>query len=326
MQERGDLEEGQALPGEAYTSHPLWEEVCCSLQFRQFGKIVKVSRRRHINVGEVRAAIRGEEGVGKRYPGSRYVHLQDSQVSLATFVKGRSASRAINYELRRSLPCYLANRVRPSFGFFRSKLNPSDDPTRSCELRKPSREPSDWFAAALIGDFAPLDEFLHEQPDARELSPDGPIAETVPAKLRQARVTHDPEKRARQLLRRETISSEDALEIFRRLPKEISSRSSGLKKGETSFSAGVFVHGGVVGLQKNCELFPSSVRVFTALLRSLRPGIVFSSLAINQNVKTLPHFDRNNLSTEPNVVVALRRFRQGGIWIETLGGSVEVFH
>ena len=336
LQERGELEECQALPGEAYTSHPLWEEVCCALQFRQFGKIVQVGRRRHINVGEVRAAIRGEEGVGRRYPGSRYIHLQDSQVSLATFVKGRSSSRAINFELRRSLPCYLANRVRPSFGFIRSKLNPSDDPTRSCELRRPSREPSDWFASSLEGNFGPLDVFLYEQelhpeqlaglPDPRELSSDGPLAEVAPAKHRRARVTHDPEKRARQILRHESISSEDALEIFRRLPKEVSSRSSGLRGGEASFSAGVFVHGGVVGLRKNCELFPTAVQVLTGLLRSIRPGFVFSSLAVNQNIKTLPHFDRNNLSSEPNLVVALSRFRRGGIWIETLGGSVEVVH
>ena len=332
LQERGELEECQALPGDAYTSHPLWEEVCSALQFRQFGKIVRVGRRRHINVGEVRAAIRGEEGVGRRYPGSRYIHLQDSQVSLATFVKGRSSSRAINFELRRSLPCYLASRVRPSFGFIRSKLNPSDDPTRSCELREPSREPSDWFASALQGNFSSLDTFLYEQelhpeqlaglPDPRELSSDGPLAEVLPAKHRRARVTHDPERRARQILRHESIS----IEIFRRLPKEISSRSSGLRGNEASFSAGVFVHGGVVGLRKNCELFPAAVQVLTGFLRSIRPGFVFSSLAVNQNIRTLPHFDRNNLSTEPNLVVALSRFRRGGIWIETLGGSVEVAH
>ena len=126
LEERGDLEEEQALPGECYSSHPLWEEVCCVLPFQQFGKIIKVGKRRHINVGEVRAAIRGEEGVGRRRPRCRYVHLQDSQV---------------NFELRRSIPGYLSSRVRPSFGFIRSKLNPSDDPTRSCEMRKPSRDP-----------------------------------------------------------------------------------------------------------------------------------------------------------------------------------------
>ena len=234
LQERGDLEEEQALPGECYSSHPVWEEVCCALPFRQFGKIVKVGKRRPLNVGEVRAAIRGEEGVGRRHPGSRYVHLQDSQVSLATFVKGRSASRAINFELRRSLPGYLSSRVRLSFGFIRSKLNPSDDPRRSCEMREPSRDPASWLASALQGNFDHLDKFLYAEelhpeqlaglPDPKELMPDGPLAEAVPSKDRHARITHDPEKRARQILTREAVTSEDALEIFRRLPKEVSSQ------------------------------------------------------------------------------------------------------
>ena len=43
-------------------------------------------------------------------------------------------------------------------------------------------------------------------------------------------------------------------------------------------------------------------------------------------MKTLPHVDRNNLSSEPNLVVLLTRFRQGGIWVETAGGSVKILH
>ena len=48
------------------------------------------------------------------------------------------------------------------------------------------------------------------------------------------------------------------------------------------------------------------------LLRSLRLGFVFSSLAVNRNVRTLPHVDRNNLSSEPNLVVSLTKFNRGG--------------
>ncbi|CAE7241985.1 unnamed protein product, partial [Symbiodinium sp. CCMP2456] len=137
LQERGDLEEGQALPGDSYTSHPLWEEVCCSLQFRQFGKIVKVAKRRHINVGEVRAAIRGEEGIGRRYPGSRYVHLQDSQVSLATFVKGRSSSRAINFELRTEKLSASQRAEALSLGFVLPPAGGSEELTKVCDCPAP---------------------------------------------------------------------------------------------------------------------------------------------------------------------------------------------
>ena len=67
---------------------------------------------------------------GRTHPGCRYVHLQDSQVALATFIKGRSSSPSLNRELRRSLASYIASRVRPSFGHI---------PTRGAALRGPSK-------------------------------------------------------------------------------------------------------------------------------------------------------------------------------------------
>ena len=160
LREHGELEEGQGMPEESYSSHPLWEELCSALQFAQLGSTVQVKVRRHINIGEVRAAVRGEDEVGLRFPGHRYVHLQDSQVSLATFVKGRSSSPSLNRELRRSVPSYLANRIRPAYGYIQSKLNPSDDPTRSALLRKPVKEPEPWLQKGIRGDFAELDSFL----------------------------------------------------------------------------------------------------------------------------------------------------------------------
>ena len=101
-------------------------------------------------------------------------------------------------------------------------------------MREPSRDPASWLASALQRNFDHLDKFLYAEelhpeqlaglPDPKELMPDGPLAGAVPSKDRHARITHDPEKRARQILRREAVTSEDALEIFRRLPKEVSSQ------------------------------------------------------------------------------------------------------
>ena len=53
-------------------------------------------RRRHINVREVRAALSAEKVMGILHPNSYYLHLQDSQVSLACMVKGRSSSSELN--------------------------------------------------------------------------------------------------------------------------------------------------------------------------------------------------------------------------------------
>ena len=320
----------------AKQSHPIWEELCSALQFCQVGKTKQVRARRHINIGEVRAAIKGEEYVARRFPGQRYVHLQDSQVSLACFVKGRSSSPSLNRELRRSLGCYLASRARPSFGYFQSKLNPSDDPTRSAPLRSPSKPAASWLLKAWQGDFGELDDFLQSLglrprqlaglPDESELWPDAPLAEVPKASTKKLRAPLSPEQRASLFLRRCHVGAAEALEVFRRLPKEVSARSSGWSRAEGSFTAGVFVHGGVTGLRRNCQAFPASVQLLTRVLREAKPGFVFSSVSVSQNVRTLPHVDKNNLSTEPNVVLPLSRFRGGGLWVLSEGGSTPLRH
>ena len=332
LRERGELDEGLGMPDEVYTSHPLWEELCCGLRFSQFGRTVRVNGRRHINIGEVRAAIRGEELLGSLHPGHRYVHLQDSQVALATFIKGRSSSPSLNRELRRSLASYIANRVRPSYGYIQSKMNPSDDPTRGAPLRSPSRPLESWLQAAWNGNFDELDAFLCSLdleprqlaglPPEEELWPDAPLAEVPGRATKRLRAKHGPETKASSLMLRSQVGVAEAFEIFRRLPKEVSARSSRWSRAEASFSAGVFVHGGITGLRRSCELFPSSVQLLARVLREAKPGFIFSSLSVNQNVRTLPHIDRNNLSGEPNLVVPLSRFRGGGIWVQTDSGSV----
>ncbi|CAE7264901.1 unnamed protein product [Symbiodinium sp. CCMP2592] len=288
LRERGELSDSQELPEAVYVSHPLWEEVCSSLQFQQLGRTVKVKARRHINIGEVRAAVRGEERVGQDFPGRRYVHLQDSQVSLGSFVKGRAASSALNRELRRSIPGHLANRVRPSYGYIQSKL------------------------AGL--------------PPENELWADAPIGEVPGPATARMRAVLGPEQRAASILQRAHLGAGEALEIFRRLPKELSARSTKWSRTEASFSAGVFVHGGIVGLRRTTGLFPNCIQVFTRLIREAQPGFVFSSLSVNQNVRTLPHIDKNNLSGEPNLVVPLSRFRSGGIWVLAESSSERLRH
>ena len=336
LRERGELEEGEGMPDECYVSHPVWEELCTALQFHQLGQTKQVKARRHINIGEVRAAIKGEEYVARKFPGQRYVHLQDSQVSLACFVKGRSSSPSLNRELRRSLGCYLASRARPSFGYIQSKLNPSDDPTRSAPLRSPSKVSASWLLKAWEGDFDELDVFLHGLglhprqlaglPDESELWPDAPLAEVPKASTKKLRAPMSPEHRAALFMRRCHVGTAEALEVFRRLPKEVSARSSGWSRAEGSFTAGVFVHGGVTGLRRNCQAFPVSVQLLTRVLREAKPGFVFSSVSVSQNVRTLPHVDKNNLSTEPNVVLPLSRFRGGGLWVLSEGGSTPLRH
>ena len=337
LRETGELEDGEEMQGgECYDSHPLWETLCRALRFRALGPVRSRDRRVHINIGEVRAAIFGEERVGMLHGACRYIHLQDSQVSLACFVKGRSCSPSINKELRRSVPFHLSHGVRPSFGFIRSRFNPSDDPTRGVDLRQPDIELPPWLRDAFEGRFAEFDRFLSEHgvhpsqltglPDEAELLPDGPVDLRCPREIRANRRSQGPEVFAKHLLGLSHVKPSDGLALFRRLPKETPSRESQPRSQACSFAAGVFVHGGVLGLRRTCWEYPESVRVFTQLIRAACPELRFSSFSVNQNVETLPHTDSHNADWEPNCVIALSSFKKGGIWTEVQGGTQPRLH
>ena len=120
-------------------------------------------RRRHINVREVRAALSAEKVMGILHPNSYYLHLQDSQVSLACMVKGRSSSSELNRLLRGSIPFHAGSNVHGFYGYCRSKANPADDPTRDVSIRSPSRVEPSWLAEAKRGSFCGMDDFLHQQ-------------------------------------------------------------------------------------------------------------------------------------------------------------------
>ena len=86
-------------------------------------------RRRHINLGEVRAALQAEEKLSRTHQDCRYVHLQDSGHQL-----GAAAILGL------LLGC------RPLTGIRLSSDPPSaDDRTRKVPLRRPSKPQGQWF-------------------------------------------------------------------------------------------------------------------------------------------------------------------------------------
>ena len=160
LREKGLTEELEELPEGEYDMHPAFEEVATACSFRPFGPIRSVKKKRHINVGEVRAALEAERRQGLRNPGSFYIHLQDSQVSLAAITKGRSSSRVINKLLKASVPWHVGNNNRSFGAYVRRKKNPADDPTRRVRVRRPVREPAAWFRDLQAGHFEAFDDML----------------------------------------------------------------------------------------------------------------------------------------------------------------------
>lgn len=163
LREKGLLEAEEELPEKkSFDMHPLWDEIVETKAFSQFGRVSSRKGRQHINLGEVDAALDAEELQGKKDPGSYYVHLQDSQVSLACLVKGRSSSAAINRKLKKSIPQHVASNNRAFYGYVRSKKNPADAPTRSRRVPDPVREPAPWLSKAEEGCFEEMEAFLEQ--------------------------------------------------------------------------------------------------------------------------------------------------------------------
>ena len=160
MREKGRVEELEELPEGDYDMHPVFEEIVSACKFRPFGPVRTAKKRRHINVGEIRAALEAERRQGLQRPGSFYIHLQDSQVSLAAIMKGRSSSRAINKLLKASVPWHVGSNNRSFGAYVRSKKNPADDPTRRIRVRQPAREPAPWLCGLQKGHFEEFDEML----------------------------------------------------------------------------------------------------------------------------------------------------------------------
>lgn len=160
LKQKGLLDENDELPDKSYAMRPAFEEIAAAQQFRPFGRVHRRKQRQHINLGEVSAALRAEKLLGEREPDRFYLHMQDSQVSLAALVKGRSSSKAVNALIRNSIPDHVGSGVRPFYAFVRSAKNPSDDPTRGVPVRKPQRAEASWLRDLELGKTEESDKFL----------------------------------------------------------------------------------------------------------------------------------------------------------------------
>ncbi|CAL1137652.1 unnamed protein product [Cladocopium goreaui] len=211
LREKGieDLEACELPEGE-YDMHPLWQEIVVEQ--------------------------------GKKQPDSFYLHLQDSQVSLAALTKGRSSSRSVNALIRQSIPDAVAYNNRAFYGYVRSRLNPADDPTRDVVIRAPVRTEAEWLADLKEGEYDKLEAALaqwelsisdlRQLPDECELLAPAPVDRRTGLEARKQRRKdlrkHAAELKVKavsaaqhELKERQTDSlSEEALAVLRSFPED----------------------------------------------------------------------------------------------------------
>ena len=160
LRDKGLLDASEELPGELmFDTHPFWEALGRCYVFRELWRR-EHSSLVHINVGEIRAVLLEERRLANNYVGLRVPFALDSQVALGALVKGRSASKALNNELEKSLCFHLGSDFYCGFGFWPSKLNRADGPTRSSGVPPPDLEKPAWLLSLESGDEVAFDSWL----------------------------------------------------------------------------------------------------------------------------------------------------------------------
>ncbi|CAE7403450.1 pol [Symbiodinium sp. CCMP2592] len=145
----------------------------------------------------------------------------------------------------------------------------------------------------------------------------------LPAERRVHASLHPAEQFAQDVLSSgEPVTAACVERLFNLLPARLDERF-GSGSGR-SFVAGVFRHGGVVGLTNTCRSFPQSVSLaITWAMQQAGSKIsdfTFCSISLNLNVKTEVHRDVNNDDAD-NLVLAVTNFSGGHIWAQSESGS-----
>ena len=155
------LAEDDELPGgEHFDVHPFWEGLARSIEYKEMWRRMH-PKLIHVNIGELRAHLIEETKVGLQHCSVRVAYALDSQVALGSLVKGRASSKALNSELLRSLPMMLGCDLYGGYGYWPSKLNRADGPTRDADPDSPDWPKPWWWDEICSGKFDSFDEWLN---------------------------------------------------------------------------------------------------------------------------------------------------------------------
>ena len=157
----GLLEDGGDAPdpSQQYTSHPLWQVMSRGLRYEECWR-KQVKKPHHINVLELRAFLTEERRLSRSYQSLRVPHGIDSQVCIGAVVKGRTSSRALNQELRRSMCWPIGSDIYNGCMYFESAHNRADAPTRHADPPPPDIDLPAWWEKSAEGDHTLLDNWL----------------------------------------------------------------------------------------------------------------------------------------------------------------------
>ena len=176
-----------------------------------------------------------------------------------------------------------------------------------------SAEPSVSPSSRAVPSVLPSSRAVPSVPDNAVLS--------VPSCSRA--VPGEVEKLAKRLaVQPSAIDRSDMELLCRALPLE--EPHQGQADCDGAFRAGMYIKGGIVGLHKSCRTHPWANKTISRYVLEQAATVGFSShftsAVVLVNTKTDPHKDQANMGEE-NIIIPVTCFENGGLWVESAGGT-----
>ncbi|CAE7216076.1 Cfap91 [Symbiodinium sp. CCMP2592] len=99
---------------------------------------------------------------------------------------------------------------------------------------------------------------------------------------------------------------------------------AGIRKSKTpstSWSTGMFTHGGVSGLRTTARRMPTTTSFLVKAAKEITGNDCFGVVAITRGASMKVHRDSHNCPSTQNTLAALTEFQGGGVWIQEEGGG-----
>eukprot|EP00439_Symbiodinium_sp_Y106_P050041 s545_g6.t1 len=131
---------------------------------------------------------------------------------------------------------------------------------------------------------------------------------------------HPAEQYAMRLLEEEYLTVDQLENLAMMLPSTSPppKRFGPQRDTQKVWTAGAFVHGGIVGVKKATAVFPASTRAFVKYVKQLEPDHKFNAVAVTTDVEAKQHVDAHNVGK--NLVAGLSCFKGGALEVEQPDG------
>ena len=162
LRQHGLLSADEEVPDEGYRTNPLWDTMARALRYEEQWRRKIIRAAQHINISELSAFTHEERRVANSTPSTRCPVGLDSQVSLGTVVKGRSASRPLNNVMQKSMCYAIGGDVYSLPMYYNTASNRADGPTRESAPAEPDLPLPPWYDDVCNGHYESFDRWLVE--------------------------------------------------------------------------------------------------------------------------------------------------------------------